>query len=74
MLQLIGHQGSVHALAGQDIEAFCVRSGHTEVILGDDARFDRALYERFEHARFARVFTPIWDDGNVVGTIQAGCA
>jgi GAF domain-containing protein len=63
-----------HALISKDIQSDVVRTGNIEIIEGWDDRFDRAIYDRFEHSRFARVFVPIIStDHYVVGTIEAGC-
>jgi GAF domain-containing protein len=64
---------SRHSLAGTDIQADVVKSGKTEVIEGWDDRFDKAIYDIFEHWRYIRIFAPLVAGDTVVGTIEAGC-
>jgi GAF domain-containing protein len=61
------------ALKSPDIDADIVRTGKTEVIEGWDERFDKEIYEKFEHAKLARVFAPIVAGGVRIGLIEAGC-
>jgi GAF domain-containing protein len=66
---------SKYRLDSRDIQADIARTGKTEIIEGWDERFNREIYERFEHWRLARVFAPIVSGAqHVVGTIEAGCA
>ncbi|PWH19966.1 MAG: hypothetical protein DDG58_03865 [Ardenticatenia bacterium] len=67
----------VHSLDSHDIQADIVRSGKQEVLRGWDPRFHPEIWERYEHSRMIRVFTPIAGQGLagerlVVGTIEAG--
>lgn len=63
-----------HALSARDIQTYIVATGLTKVIVGWDDTLDREIYDRFEHWRLARVWTPIVSaDSNVVGTIEAAC-
>ncbi|MGC8878104.1 MAG: GAF domain-containing protein [Anaerolineae bacterium] len=67
----------VHSLDSHDIQADIVRSGKQEVLRGWDPRFHPEIWERYEHSRMIRVFTPIVGQGPagerlVVGTIEAG--
>lgn len=43
----------------QNIQASVAQSGHTEIIVGWDPRFDEWLYDTFDHKWLVRVFTPI---------------
>jgi GAF domain-containing protein len=61
-----------HALDSNDIQAAVVRSRRTEVISGFDARFDKAIYDRYGHERLVRTFVPIIARGTVLGTVEAG--
>jgi signal transduction histidine kinase len=61
-----------HTLESNDIQAWIVRTGQTEVISGYDTRLDREIYERFGHEHLIRVFTPIVLQKRVIGTIEAG--
>jgi GAF domain-containing protein len=63
-----------HALGSNDIQAKIVRSGKMEIIAGWSDSLDREIFDRFDHWRYARIFTPIFStDGRVVGTLEAGC-
>ncbi|MEH2226646.1 pentapeptide repeat-containing protein [Nostoc sp.] len=44
----------------RDIQAHIIKTFDTEIIYGWDKRFDRWVYERFNHERLNRVFTPIF--------------
>jgi len=43
----------------QDIQANIVKTHQTEIISGWDERFDRWIYDTFNHERLIRIFTPI---------------
>lgn len=43
----------------RDIQADIVKTRRTEIIAGWDNRFDRWIYDTFQHQRFRRIFTPI---------------
>lgn len=43
----------------RDIQADIVQTRRTEVISGNDKRFDRWIYNHFGHERLVRIFTPI---------------
>jgi hypothetical protein len=43
----------------RDIQADIVKTGLTEVIAGKDKRFDRSIYEEFNHEQLIRVFAPL---------------
>ena len=68
---------SEHSLDGPDILADVVRSGNVEVSDSFDPRFSYAIWDRYNHERFARVFVPIVagkpGEERVIGTIEAGC-
>lgn len=40
---------------------------------GWDDRFDRRIYDIFEHASLARVFAPLVSKKGIFGVIEAGC-
>ncbi len=69
---------AVHPLDSHDIQADIVRRGETEIISGWDDRFDRRIWERFDHRNMVRIFTPIkvidavTQQERVIGTIEAG--
>jgi signal transduction histidine kinase len=69
---------SVHPLNSNDIQADIVRRGETEIITGWDERFDRRIWEMFDHKNMIRIFTPIevvdaaTQRERVIGTIEAG--
>ncbi|MEH2246322.1 pentapeptide repeat-containing protein [Nostoc sp.] len=44
----------------RDIQAHIIKTFDTEIISGWDKRFNRWVYERFNHDRLNRVFTPIF--------------
>lgn len=44
----------------RDIQADIIKTFHTEIISGWDKRFDRWVYERFNHERLHRIFAPIF--------------
>ena len=54
----------------RDIQAHIIKTCDTEIISGWDKRFDRWVYERFNHERLNRIFTPIFlvydEQGKVV--------
>jgi GAF domain-containing protein len=66
---------SKHRLDSPDIQAVIVKTRAHKVTEGWNDCFDKTIYERFGHSRYARIFAPIIapDDGRVVGTIEAGC-
>ncbi len=69
---------AAHSLDSHDIQADIVRTGKTEILSEWDARFDRKIWNKFNHKDLIRIFMPI----NVVdqatsqecsiGTIEAG--
>jgi signal transduction histidine kinase len=69
---------AVHPLDSRDIQAHVVRTGQIEVLAGWDDRFDRAIWEEFQHRDMIRVWVPIviadpaTRQERVIGTIEAG--
>ena len=62
-----------HRLDSNDIQADIVRTRHIEVPEPDDPRFDCAIYDRFNHKKFIRVYIPmITSENTVLGTVEAG--
>jgi GAF domain-containing protein len=53
----------------RDIQAEIVKNCHTEIIKGWDRRFDRWIYERFNHDSLIRVFSPIFLVQNEQGEV-----
>ncbi|MDJ0903976.1 MAG: GAF domain-containing protein [Xenococcus sp. MO_188.B8] len=43
----------------RDIQADIAQTCRTEIIAGDDKRFDRGVYRQFSHESMVRIFTPI---------------
>lgn len=43
----------------RDIQADVAKTGHIEIISGNDARFDSWIFERYNHSRLTRVFMPL---------------
>jgi GAF domain-containing protein/signal transduction histidine kinase len=63
---------AVHFLDGDDIQAEIVRTKQTLIVSEYHERFDRHLYEKYQHERFVRIFVPLSWEGDVIGTIEAG--
>ncbi|MFW6116015.1 MAG: GAF domain-containing protein, partial [Chloroflexota bacterium] len=69
---------AVHPLDSNDIQAYVVRTGKTEIISGWDDRFDREIWERFGHRDMVRVFLamsvmdPATGERKCIGTLEAG--
>lgn len=67
-----------HHLSDKDIQADIVRTGKCEVLTEWDERFDRAIWDKFDHGNMVRVFMPIavvdtvTGRDRVIGTIEAG--
>jgi len=61
-----------YALDQSDILTDVYRTGRTEVIEGWDERFNREVWERFEHEQFLRVFMPIKMRERVIGVVEVG--
>jgi PAS domain S-box-containing protein len=61
---------SQYPLDHPDILADVCRTGRTEVIEGWDDRFNREIWERFNHARFSRIFAPIQIHERVLGVVE----
>jgi signal transduction histidine kinase len=59
---------SRHALSSSDILADVLRTGQIEVIDHWDARFDRAIWQRYNHEAMIRVWVPLGH----VGVLEAG--
>jgi hypothetical protein len=64
---------SRYTLDEPDIQADIVRTGRTEVLSDWDPRFNKAIWDTYEHHKLIRVFVPVRGiDGTIVGTIEAG--
>jgi PAS domain S-box-containing protein len=60
----------LHSLNDPSITADVYRTGHTEIIKEWDDRFDREIWERYDHARFLRIFMPINLRERVIGIVE----
>ncbi len=69
---------AIHSLDGNDIQADVIRTGETEILTGWDERFDRRIWEKFDHQDVVRVFVPMTVADPVtgseerIGTLEAG--
>lgn len=65
---------ATHPLNSRDIQATIVESRDIEVPEPNDSRFDGAIYAKFGHQDFVRVFLPmiVLADNRVIGTVEAG--
>jgi GAF domain-containing protein len=61
-----------HDLDSGDIQADIIRKRQTEVISGQDERFDESIYKRYGHDKMVRIFVPLLAEGRAFGTIEAG--
>jgi len=64
-------QVSKHNLDAPDITADVYRTGQTEIIEEWDERFDREVWEKYDHGQYLRVFMPIKLRERVIGVIEA---
>ena len=63
---------SVRPLDGKDILPNIWQNGRTELIVGDDPRFDEETYKRHQHKDWVRAFIPVRFPDRVVGVLEAG--
>jgi GAF domain-containing protein len=63
-------QMAQYPLDHPDITADVYRSGRTEIIGEWDERFNREIWDQFEHERFLRIFMPIKMRDHVLGVIE----
>jgi len=63
---------AVHALDSNDIQSYVVENAETVVSDSWDKRFDREIWNRYNHGALARVFAPLVSGGKVIGTLEAG--
>jgi GAF domain-containing protein len=64
---------SNHPLSSEDIMADIIRTGHTEIIIGDDPRYNHETYESEGHAEWgSRVFAPVKLRGENIGLVEVG--
>lgn len=61
---------SRYSLDERDILVDVYHTAKTEVIEGWDDRFNREIYERYEHERLLRVFMPVQIRDRVLGVIE----
>jgi PAS domain S-box-containing protein len=65
-------QAAQFPLDHPDILADICRTGRTEIIEGWDERFNRQVWEKFEHERLLRIFMPIKARDRVIGVVEVG--
>jgi transcriptional regulator with GAF, ATPase, and Fis domain len=65
---------SRYKLYDKDILPDVVRKKETELLDKWDDRLDKDIYDRFGHENYSRIIAPIMNNGNVLGTIEAGCS
>jgi GAF domain-containing protein len=63
---------SHYYVTSDDILAYIVRTGDTVVLEGWDDRFNREIYDRFEHEKLARMFCPLIANGVPIGVLETG--
>jgi GAF domain-containing protein len=63
---------SKYSLEHEDILADLVRTGNVEIISGWDKRFNKEIWDRFNHDQLVRIFMPIKIQDEVLGTVEAG--
>ncbi len=61
-----------YPLDHSDIMADIYRSGKTEIIDAWDPRFNREIWDKFNHEKLLRIFTPIKMRQKIIGVIEAG--
>ena len=64
---------SKYDLSDRDILASVARARTAEVIEGFDPRFNREIYDRFDHRNLTRAYVPIIGTQGVVAVLEAGC-
>ena len=65
-------QLSSYSLEDKDIQADIVLKGKYEVIDKWDDRFNKQIWDKFNHEQLIRVYMPINIKGQTIGTIEAG--
>ena len=67
-------QMASHRLNSNDIQASIVKRGRIEVPDQNDTRFDKSIWQEFNHQNLVRVFIPVVStlSNKVVSTIEAG--
>jgi GAF domain-containing protein len=65
-------QMSKYPLDHPDIQADIVRKGQAEVISEWDERFNKEIWDKFNHERLVRIFMPIKIQDEVIGVVEAG--
>lgn len=61
-----------HPLDSNDIQAWVVRNRKEIKITGWDDRFDKEIYERFNHQNLVRIYLPILSHDAAYGTLETG--
>lgn len=63
---------SQYPLDHPDIQADIVRKGQAEIISEWDSRFNKAIWDKFQHEQLVRIFMPIKIQDEVIGVVEAG--
>lgn len=65
---------TIHDLSSNDIQADIVRNPEIEVPERDDYRFDKDIFEEFDHIDLLRVYIPMISplNNSVIGTVEVG--
>jgi GAF domain-containing protein/signal transduction histidine kinase len=64
---------SRYSIQTEDIQTWVVGHGETVILDQNNKLFNQDMFERFEHHKLARIWVPIRDGDEVIGTIEAGC-
>jgi signal transduction histidine kinase len=67
-------QRTKYSLDHKDIIADIARTKKAEILLGWDRRFDPETFELYGHDKLARIFAPMFHEGEVVGVLETGCS
>ncbi|MGA2148671.1 MAG: GAF domain-containing protein [Bryobacteraceae bacterium] len=65
---------SRYRVGESDIQTHVIANGQTVILDGNSDLFNQEIFEFFEHHKLARVWVPIRNGDEVIGTIEAGCA
>jgi len=61
-----------HSLDSNDIQAWVIRNKKEIKLTEWDDRFDREIYERFNHQNLVRIYLPIFSRDSAFGTLETG--
>lgn len=65
-------QMSVYLLDHKDIVPDIIRTGKTEILDRWDPRFNKEIWDKFDHQNLIRIFMPIKIEDKAIGTIEVG--